>query len=60
VFLTAVVLVARPIPSKVITIIVNPEDRVKGSVVVSESVPSDSQLFEDEEDVLVSITTGNH
>ena len=60
VFLAAAVLAARPLPSKVITVTVSNSWKVTGSIVVSESAPSDPQLFDDAQDVLASITSANN
>ena len=57
--LLAVIMLAEPpIPSKVITVKVNP-DGSTGSIVVGGAAPPDSQLFEDEQEVLASINTAN-
>jgi len=59
VFLVAALLAATPIPSKVITVTVSTEKNLKGSIVVSQSVPSGSTIFPDEQNILASIRTGN-
>ena len=51
-------LAAPPIPSKVLTVQVT-TDYSTGSIVVGAAVPSDSQLFSDEQEVLASINTAN-
>jgi len=55
------VLAAKPIPSRVITVTVSGSifTHTKGTIVVSELVPSDAQLFDDAQDVLSSITSAN-
>jgi len=50
-------LAAKPIPSQVFTVKVVDEWSDIGSMVVSAEVPSDSILFEDEKEVLASITS---
>jgi hypothetical protein len=50
---------ATPVPSRVFTFMVGTEAPYKGSVVVGGSVPSGSQIFDDEKEVLASITTFN-
>ena len=56
-FLVAIVLAATPIPTKILTIKVT--NGSKGSIVIGTSVPSGRKLFEDEKEVLASITTKN-
>ena len=51
-------LAASPIPSKVITVKVNPNWET-ASIVVGGAAPSDSQLFSDDQEVLDSINTVN-
>jgi hypothetical protein len=46
VLIAMMVLAVAPIPSQVFTVTVN-KYAYKGSIVVSASVPSDSQIFED-------------
>ena len=56
--LVVAMLAAPPIPSKVITVKVSGNWET-GSIVVGATVPSDSQLFSDEQEVLASINTAN-
>jgi hypothetical protein len=57
--LAAAMLAAPPILSKVITVTVSTSEKIVGSIVVGTAVPSDSQLFSDEQEVLASINTAN-
>jgi hypothetical protein len=60
-FLALAVLASKPIPSAVITAKINRVAlKTKGSVerTSTKSVPYNSVLFDDEEEVLISITTG--
>jgi len=52
-------LAAPPLPSKVLTVKVNPDSWNTGSIVVGTEAPSNSQLFSDEQEVLASINTAN-
>ena len=52
-------LAAPPIPSKVLTVTVATSSPWTGSIVVGGAVPSDSQLFSNEHEVLASINTAN-
>ena len=51
------VLGAAPIATRVLTATVTYEYDKRGSLVISETAPPDSQLFQDEEEILTSITT---
>ena len=53
-------LAAPPIPSKVLTVTVNPIHPYTPSIVVGGAAPSDSQLFSDDQEVLASINTANY
>jgi len=57
--LAAAMLAAPLIPSKVLTVKVSTHPTITGSIVVGTAAPSNSQLFSDEQEVLVSITTAN-
>ena len=57
--LAVAMLAAPPIPSKVLTAKVSADRYTKGSLVVDAVIPPDSQLFEDEQEVLASINTAN-
>ena len=57
--LAVVMLAAPPIPSQVITVKVSTHDSIAASIVVDGAAPPDSQLFEDEQEVLASINTAN-
>ena len=59
VFLAMVVFAIGPVPSKVITVTVSNDTKTTGSIVVSESKPPDTILFEDAQELLTSITTEN-
>ena len=50
---------ARPIPSEAFTIKRSGHWADAGSMVRSTTIPSGSQIFEDEAEVLASITTGS-
>ena len=52
-------LAAPPLPSKVLTVTVTTSWNIKGSIVVGAAAPPESQLFEDEQEVLASINTAN-
>jgi len=56
VLLATAIFATSPIPTQAITIVATSE---KGSIVRSESIPTNSQLFGDEEEVLASISTFN-
>jgi hypothetical protein len=50
---------AAPVASQVITVKTSPYYWEKGSITKSTSVPADSHIFGDEDEVLTSIITGN-
>ena len=58
--LAVAMLAAPPLPSKVLTVKVSTDPDDTGSIVVGGAVPSDSQLFSDEQEVLASINTANY
>ena len=55
--LAAAMLAIPPLPSKVLTVKTSDSSFTKGSIVVGTVVPTDSQLFSDEQEVLASINT---
>jgi hypothetical protein len=59
VLIAMVVLAVAPIPTQVFTVTksIDEEQKQKGTIVGSASVPSGSQLFEDVKEVLASITS---
>jgi len=57
VLIAMVVLAVAPIPTQVFTVTKSIDYEQKGTIVVSASVPSGSQLFEDVKEVLASITS---
>ena len=54
--LAVAVLAAKPVPTQVFTATIKGNGR-QGSIVNSASAPADCQLFEDEKELLASITT---
>jgi len=59
VVIVAAMLAAPPVPSKVLTVKVDPNWPYKASIVIGGAAPSGSQLFSDEQEVLASISTAN-
>jgi FlaG/FlaF family flagellin (archaellin) len=51
---------ARPIPSAVVTATVSGSNTITGSIVRGTSIPKDSHIFNDKDEVLTAISTGNH
>ena len=59
IMLATAIYAARPTPSEAFTIKTSGHWTRAGSIVRSTTIPSGSQIFEDEAEVLASITTGS-